>query len=492
MQPKVGMNKTTAIISIGTGIAIQSILSIVLEITVARYFKPLDFATYQQTIMVLSFAPLLTFGFIESVIYFASFYNDDRKIISYTFYHLLFTGAISSLLIYLLRTNIASWFKNPDLEVTLRFYCFIPLFSFIMTMIPNYFIGKNKFVISRNLSITATGIIAVTIISVIFLYSNLNPSSVLLVRLLVTALVATILFFFLVIQAGWFFASFRLSDYRQLFNYAFSLGITRFIPVINVNMDKLMVSTMLGPVSFAYYKIGATEIPLSAILILSLGSALLPFYVNSIKNNNLFETHRTWCKGTLRAAMVSFPIGFLFFFFAPFIITTVFGKTYEPSSNIFRIYSLLLLIRINDSDVLAKAFNMNTIILYASLFALIFNVILNLILIHILGAQGAALSTLFTVILAWMYRLTKYSKLLECKFSEIVPWRKLGVLIFASSCCCGIAKSIPLLLGKETVITVAIGTMSGLVIYFLFIWNFGELDRQERKILKKFLNPLKS
>ena len=73
-------------------------------------------------------------------------------------------------------------------------------------------------------------------------------------------------------------------------------------------MDKLMVSAMLGPVSFAYYKIGAREIPFAGIIIISLGSTFLPFYVNLIKEKNLEEIRRLWLKGTIRAAIFNFPI----------------------------------------------------------------------------------------------------------------------------------------------------------------------------------------
>jgi O-antigen/teichoic acid export membrane protein len=125
------MGKTSSVISIGTAITVQNILGLITEIIIARYFSPMDFATYQQTIMVLSFTPLLTFGFIESIIYFASHYKDDQKIISNTFYHLLLVGAASSAIVYALRNHIALWFNNPSLEITLRVYCLMPFFSFL-------------------------------------------------------------------------------------------------------------------------------------------------------------------------------------------------------------------------------------------------------------------------------------------------------------------------------------------------------------------------
>ena len=481
------MGKISSVISIGTAITVQNILGLITEIVIARYFSPIDFATYQQTIMVLSFTPLLTFGFIESIIYFASHYKDDRKILSNTFYHLLLVGGTSSAIVYSLRNYIALWLNNPSLEITLRVYCWIPFFSFLISIIPNYFIGKEKPKASRNLIIILYCIISAAIILTIFTFSNLTPSQLLSIRLLVTVFAALIAFCFLIFRAGYFFKFFDFDNYRKLFKYAFALGIARFIPLLNINLDKIMVSVMLGPVSFAYYKIGAREIPFATIIIFSLGSALLPYYVNSVKKNDLEEIRRLWLKGTVRAALFNFPLGLICFAFAPFIITTIFGKSYEQSANIFRIYALMLLIRINDGDVLAKAFNANKIILQASIFALGFNLISNYFLIKLIGVIGAALASLITVTLAWNYRLLKYCKLLGCSFGQIMPWKQLGFLMMATLCCTAIAKATPIIFGAETLLTVSIGIILALSLFSIFIWNTNQLEYSEKTYLKKML-----
>ena len=172
------MGKISSVISIGTAITVQNILGLITEIVIARYFSPMDFATYQQTIMVLSFTPLLTFGFVESIIYFASHYKDDRKILSNTFFHILLTGAASSAIVYALRNYIAFWLNNPSLAVTLRVYCLIPFFSFLISTIPNYFIGKQNPATGRNLIIILYCIMSAAIILSIFTFSNLNPFAV--------------------------------------------------------------------------------------------------------------------------------------------------------------------------------------------------------------------------------------------------------------------------------------------------------------------------
>ena len=481
------MGKISSVISIGTAITVQNILGLITEIVIARYFSPMDFATYQQTIMVLSFTPLLTFGFIESIIYFASHYKDDRKMLSNTFYHLLVVGGLSSIIVYSLRNYIALWLNNPSLEVTLRVYCIIPFFSFLISTIPNYFIGKQKPATSRNIIIILYFIISAAIVLAIFAFSNLAPSQLLSIRLLVTIFAALIALCFLIFHVGWFFKLFDFVNYRELGKYAFSLGIARFIPLLYINLDKIMVSAMLGPVSFAYYKIGAREIPFATIIILSLGSALLPYYVNSVKTNDLEEIRRLWLKGTVRAALFNFPLGLICFAFAPFIITTIFGKSYEQSANIFRIYALILLIRINDGDILAKAFNANKIILQASIFVVVFNIISNYILIKLIGGIGAALASLITVTLAWSYRLVKYCKLLECSFDRIMPWKQLGFLMMATLSCTAIAKAIPILFGAETLLTVSIGIILALSLFSIFVWNTGQLEYPEKTYLKKLL-----
>jgi O-antigen/teichoic acid export membrane protein len=482
------MGKISSVISIGIAITVQNILGLITEIIIARYFSPMDFATYQQSIMVLSFAPLLTFGFIESVVYFASHYKDDRKIISNTFFHLLLAGGISTAIVYYLRNCIALWLNNPSLEISLRVYCWIPFFSFLISTIPNYFIGKKKPATSRNLIIIIYLIIAALIILTLFSFSNLTPSQLLSVRLLATIFVALMALCILIIHVGWFFKFFDFDNYRELAQYAFSLGIAKFIPLLYINLDKIMVSAMLGPVAFAYYKIGAREIPFSTIIILSLGSALLPYYVNSIKENDLEEVRRLWFKSTLRAALVNFPLGLMCFAFAPFIITTIFGKAYEQSANIFRIYTLILLIRVNDGDVLAKTFNANKIILQASIFVFIFNLISNYILIKLIGAMGAALASLITIALAWSYRLIKYCDLLKCGFNQIMPWKQLGFLMTVTLCCTAIAKATPIIFGEETLLTVSTGIVLAFSLFSIFIWNTNQLDYSDKTYLKKLMN----
>lgn len=220
---------------------------------------------------------------------------------------------------------------------------------------------------------------------------------------------------------------------------------------------------------------------------MSLGSALLPYYVNSVKKNDLEEIRRLWLKGTVRAALFNFPLGLVCFAFAPFIITTIFGKSYEPSANIFRVYALILLIRVNDGDILAKAFNANKIILQASVFALAFNLISNYFLIKLIGGIGAALATLITVALAWGYRLLKYRKLLGCGFDRIMPWKQLGFLMMATLCCTTVAKATPIVFGAETLLSVSIGIILALFLFSIFVWNTHQLEYSEKTYLKKLL-----
>jgi len=269
--------------------------------------------------------------------------------------------------------------------------------------------------------------------------------------------------------------------------YAAPLGLAGMIGTISKNLDKVVVSSMCTPESFAVYVNGAIEIPLIGIITGSVMSILLPEFATMYKRGEHREILNLWHRAMVKCALLIFPIMIFLFLMAPELIRALFSVKYVESVHPFRIYVLELPIRITQYGAIIMAAGRSKLILYRSIGGLVLNLFLSIVLITILGSIGAAMST---VILSYIFSLPLniffISRILKIEMRIVMPISLLTKIIIVSAGAGVVLLLAPLVRPLGDVLSLAIlGTSYAIATLVLF-------DRFKFIELKDVLHSIKS
>lgn len=368
----------------------------IIGIALARLISPAELGSYRQLFLIYStFSTLLLLGIPQSLLYFLPKCNtpeEQKRIISRTLNVVSLLALVFALLIFLLRGFIAAKFHNPALESLLLFYAIYPLFIFITQLYSSIMLGLKQPLQVAKFTLFSILTDFILILGVALLTRNLT--------LIVWAVIASALLQWLYARIRlWSFHALKLkldfSGFQAQLAYSIPLGVSSIIGMLSVQLDKFMISGFFSPEQFAIFSIGAMELPLIGILANSVNSILLP-HLNS-KNPKLMG--ELYSAAVRKNSLIVFPLAALFYLFAQPIIVFLYGSIYAEAAVYFKIYLLILPLRVATYGIIFQAFGKTKVILLNAIFTLMLNAVLNYALINAMGMKGAAIAT---VIVTWL------------------------------------------------------------------------------------------
>ncbi|MCD8480518.1 MAG: oligosaccharide flippase family protein [Candidatus Cloacimonetes bacterium] len=218
----------------------------------------------------------------------------------------------------------------------------------------------------------------------------------------------------------------NFDGFKEQLAYTIPLGLSLLVGVLSVQLDKLMISGFFNPEQFAVFSLGAMELPLIGILINSVNAILLP-NLSAMDKQSMSEVYSASVR---KNAIIVFPLAVVFFIFAGEFITFIYGSIYSESALYFRIYLLLLPLRVATYGIIFQACGKTRLVMYDAIIMLLLNTVLNYILIKAYGMQGAAWAT---VIVSWLILgvyLWQIKYPLGLKLSSLFPlWRLIKTFI---------------------------------------------------------------
>jgi O-antigen/teichoic acid export membrane protein len=416
---------------LASGTFLTTCVRLISAAVLARVLSMYDYATYRQTLLVYAIvAPLLMLGLPQALYYFLPGENKrPRSRLMDNLMLLTFMAGLFTLFLLFGGNRFLAWrFKNPDLARTLLILAPYPLF-----MLPASGLGACLIARDRVKQLAVFNVISRLFILAIVLTATL------IWRTPVAAIVGTVVGTGIVLLPALklMFASCKVGSllpstegmWSQL-KYAAPLGLAGMIGTIYFSLDKMIVSSMCSPEQFAVYVNGAIEIPLIGILTGSVIAVLIPDLVKMYKASQYQDLMALWHRAMLKCALLIFPIMIFLFVMAPEIMRILFSVKYEDSAIPFRVYLLLLPIRITTFGAIFMAAGRNTLIVYRSVTGLILNLFLSIILIKVLGSIGAAVASVI-VIYVWTipYCIYFIGKILHTGVFRIFPYQRLANIL---------------------------------------------------------------
>lgn len=370
---------------------IKSLIGIVL----ARLLTPAELGSYRQLFLIYStISALLMMGIPQSILYFLPRQNpEERKAYIGRLINISFgLSVIFALLLLILRDAIATWFNNPALSYLLVIYAVYPIFMFSSSLYNYFMLGLSKAKSAAKFTLFSVGCDAVLILGVAFWTKSLPYITI--------AVVASAFL-------QWLYTRFALRGFPRLqkmpkgflksqFAYALPLGISSMIGMLSVQLDKLVISSYFDPAAFAVFSIGATELPFVSIFTNSVNSVLLPAMSSQADISDMAMRYKAAVR---KNALIIFPLTALFFLFAEPIFYILYGSKYLSAVPYFKVYLLILPLRIATFGIIFMALGKTKQVMLNSILTLAANLVLNILLVRRIGMMGAALAT---VIVTWL------------------------------------------------------------------------------------------
>jgi O-antigen/teichoic acid export membrane protein len=407
-------------------------VKMVIGIVLARILTQADYGTYRQLFMIYTLMfSIFMIGLPQSVYYFIpkSDPETQKKFLRQTLDIFTILGLACSIILLVFRFGAGQVFHNPHLPKVLLIYTFYPFFMFVSQLYYFTMIGLQQTRKAAVFMIFTVVCDFVLVLGTALLTRNLN--------LVVAGLVFSVL-----IQ--WIYARIKLNPYSgkgKPFNFdrelvkaqlAFSLpiGISSIIMVISSQLDKLIISSYFSPEQFAVFSIGAAELPFIWIISNSVNAVILPEMNNrNYDRKSISELYR----GAVRKnALLIFPLMTFCFVFAPHIIQILYSDKYLAAVIFFRIYLLIMPLRIATYSILFQVFNKTRYIFSVNFATLIINVLLSLLLINLVGIKGPAISTVIVTYLTVILYLFLIRRKLDLRIRDLFPLIALGRTFLAA------------------------------------------------------------
>lgn len=438
----------------------------------SRFLSVAEYGTYSQLLLVVNITlAILMFGLPNSINYFLAHADSQEE--KQNFINTFFTATailsfLTGLALVAISSMIIDYFDNPMIKSFLYFLAVYPWTKIVTSGIDNILIvaGKVKFlVIFRCIN---SGMILILIACVFMLGFGFS----------------TFIFLYLVLEAGFTIASYLITG--NLFNglrfcinreltlrilkFSIPIGAASVLGVVSVELDKIIIGGLLGTEKLAIYANAGRELPFT-IIATSITAVLLPKLVKLLAKGKQSDAVGLWGEATILSYVFICFFSTALVVFAPQVMTILYSEQYISGVDVFRVYSIILILRVTYFGIILNSIGKTKFILVSSLLSLILNLALSLALYYLLGFIGPAVATFFSILTVNLVQLRFSSKLIGVRFGDILPWRTLGRITWINGLLGGITYIILQLLNLQLTTThILYAVLIGIV--YLMIYTF--------------------
>lgn len=421
------------------GQALTKMVGLLSAMVLARLFTKEDYATYRQSLMVYMFAaPLLTLGLPQAIYYFMPNQPDrKRNILINNISVLAFTGAVfTAFLLFGGASFLARQFNNPELTRPLRVMAWYPLFFLPVSGLSACLMIANRIKLLAVYNVCSRLVMLISVVVPVFIWQTpfAGISGYVLSAFIVLG--PALWLMMRAADTGRYLVDWQ--GIKAQLKFAVPLGLATMIGQISLNLDKILVSKYFDPEVFAVYVNGAMEIPLIAMITGSASAVMLPDIVRMMKNENGLGALDLWKRAAAKSAIIIFPVLGFMMVMAPEIMSLLYGARYTGSAVPFRIYLLLLPIRIAFFGTIFIGMGRSDLVLLKTAVGFALNVLVSLFLIKNFGYTGAAWGTVF-VNYGWatLFSIWFMCRSMHVTCLQIFPLYQLlasGGIVLAGSC----------------------------------------------------------
>ncbi len=464
---------------------VDTVTFIALAMVLTRLMSQADYGTYQQVMLIVNtLTVFLPLGLSESIFYFYPKVENQKRFLLQTFLFLNLIGALGALGTFIFRQEVSEFLSNP------RLFALALIFPFFVIFLTSYQIlgpmllsqGRGKFLALFNTLFNLVFFAGVAL--PIYLGGGLEKT-LLVIGLVYLARIIFILFYILNLP-GKMDNLWHWERTKEQLIYAAPLGLSLLVGIFAKTIDRITISHYFTPDQYAIYDRGALQLPLVTILSYTIGGVLLPRYVEYYQNNQKGPLLELWHNSVRSVALIMLPVFVLCYILAQPIITFLYTDNYAASTEVFKIYLLMLLLMIPNFGSLLRATKYTKYILYSSALAFVLGTIFSLVLVRKIGTLGPAWGIFIASVIVAGYYASAAIRAVGMNFSQLFPWKALGQIGLVALLS-GIISYPLLLFNLPKLVTLLLTGTVYTAIYLGFLLGFRMLKVEDKEVLRRWL-----
>lgn len=429
-------NFITGTSTIGTNAIVLTIfkvgilaINMLMTMLLSRFRTLQEYGTYSQILLVINlFISLIMLGLPNSINYFlgrSDTLKEKQDFLSVYYSISTFLGFLIGIILLLSIPLIEKYFKNTNIHDFYYFLAIYPWTSIISSSIENVLIAYKKIFIL----ITYKIINSICLLGLVLIVWRMKWSFSFYMKLyLFLSIVFAISVYITVFEiSGGLKYIFNKKLIREIFSFSIPIGIASVIGTLNIEIDKLLIGRLMTTEQLAIYTNASKELPIT-IISSSITAILLPQLVYLIKNNKNERAVQLWGYATELAYIIICFLVAGVFTFAKDVLTLFYSSKYLPGLSVFRVYTLVLLLRCTYFGMILNACGKTKMIFYSSIISLILNAFLNPCFYYLFGMTGPAIATFFSLFIIIVLQLKLTADSMKIIFSQILPWRDLAII----------------------------------------------------------------
>lgn len=428
---------------VGLGRLANALVLLAIDIVFAHRLATAALGSYRQAWLSLGVLfPLFSFGFPTALFYFYPRLSGSvrRALVCQIVFFLFVLGGLAALGLWILAPSVGALFDNVLLAVYLR-----PFSLYVGAMIATAFVDALLLSAGHVRAQLAFALLHGMLLVLATVGPVLYGSDLRTVFRLLAAVGALQLMTVFLYGVYWGSRMIRFSrpvhrlhvheylDLRLLWDslrYAVPLGLSAALGTLCRWLDKVIISSHFPPEVYPVFEYGAREIPFIPVLLGSVSMVLLAELnrIGGSSGGDRYAMLRLWHEATVRVATILIPLSVFLFFFAGQIVPFVFSEQLAGAVAPFRVYLLMLPLRVAAYGPMITALGRPKVVLWGIVGDLSGNLILSLLLVRWIGLLGPAISTVIMTyghvgFLLWMIRKT-----VDVRWREVLPWERLGTV----------------------------------------------------------------
>lgn len=404
-------------------------ISLATSMLLSRFRTITEYGTYSQLTLSISIVvSLFSLGIPNSINYFlarAETPTERNEFLSVYYTLSTFLSVTMGVLLVTASPLIEEYFHNEMISTFSYFLAIIPWTTVTISSISNILVvyGKTKKLMLINVVTSLLTLFSVIFIEILNLTFRDYISAIIMSRVLIS-----IWIYFIVnqLEARLRF-EFNWSFVKKILVYSIPIGLASLVGTVNVTIDKLMIGRVMETDSLAYYTNAGKELPFT-IIATSLTAVLLPHMVKLMKQKKQKEAVELWGYSIRISYIIICFFVTALVVFAPQIMTLLYSEKYLPGVQVFRVYSVVLLLRTTYFGLVLNSTGNTKIIFWCSSITLLINIFLNYILYLFIGFIGPAVATFISILLTNLFQLIVSAKTIHIGFADIFPWKKMGII----------------------------------------------------------------
>lgn len=409
---------------------ITMMIAMISSMLLSRFRTLTEYGTYSQLLMAINLVcSIMMLGLPNSINYFLAKSRTERERAKFLSVYYTLNTILSltvGIALVLSIPLLEIYFKNELIRTFWYFLAFFPWTKIVMSSVENLLIVYHK----TNTLIIYRVLNSATLLGIILLVQICEGTfSTYMISYLLVEVFFTVWVYGLVNKITHNFkALFDKSLIKTIFTFSIPIGIASMVGTINIELDKLMITTFFSTEKLAIYTNASKELPVT-IIATSLTAVLLPQMVRLLHNDKKEEAVELWKSATTIAFSIICFVAIACFAFAPEVITVLYSEKYLEGTSVFRIYTLVLLLRCTYFGMMLNASGKTKFIMYSSIASLALNAVLNYILYCICGFIGPAIATLLSSLIMSMIQLFYTGKICNIRMGDIFPWKNVALLL---------------------------------------------------------------